>query len=1236
MDKAAINNNLQAIRNYMSSNNLKNISKAEIVKIKGLDMAFKNEIINYDNYEAISRLTLELNNGLRNNTELSLADIDYAVSHLDKAQRLMTRYYSEVEYNGETYGYIVNDSPLDEDGSKGLKVVNSESLGYGLLYALEKNDETMFKNLLNTVMLLSVQNKVETDNTTFLTPWKTYITEGKANKYSFKQLLRSNDLSVRTYNLLVSQGVIKQDGSIEVDRIEDVKKIILESIDLNGLINKKQLDGIVELLKKPFPFEIASKLEVKNYGNSSASDADLDICAALIKGLNKWEGVLDGKRDLRYLIYSYARHILDQDVKYFSYVDAKGDQDYKLILSSGAMVPGVWKDYVSEENGAFNLAKGSVDGSKEKGVFYLFYSAYPSDNFIREIRDFFESDKKDRFEGSAYLYENYNRLLTDTKQLRTILLNNDSLKINNSLPEKIYVSVNNEGKYVLFPEQDKDVNESRTYASNIRVNWRSDEDLRAYNIPDREDTSYYYYLNQIKNVGKTSNVSSASRFSLYADMLYKRKSITVPGVGYDFSLGKVDLLNLSRHWGKSFQSIDSDLLASGFEVKDADFSFVSENQIQAASHAPVNVFRNNRLQDNQSSLEKAYMTYIDLSNSRTMSEVGDMFYKRLIVDTAQMAELYNKDGSDKNIYTGYMKFDALNAIERVAQKLGLDDLMVFTKADKAKRAMGGEYIPYAERINKSCVHIVSYNLDNLRNMFGYSDRQIVDEIDKMLLAITDQLGNDGFKNPIVKELYMEKMLLWDVMTDGERDVLRVILAKIDSSEKGINKIVEYLQKRRDDVSRVYNYSTINVTLNGEVIDTDKINIRQILLLPVSSSLKKLLIQEILKRDSQVAFGVSIKKVQVEEILASASVYKEMEDKFYNNVVNGHFVFSLNGDMEEIKGWLEKKYIETKYEPYRVLTEALKTEQLRKETIKGGKRELANDLNLVLRGVPDFYLSQPLSQIMYSYNFTLEERESFISEALHNTKNTSIQEKKFYMQRYLMLYQAHQQVVFQKISNILGKGVTVKNKAEVTALIKEFIELTKLTFPYEESINKDVLSKTSLDFLKGFDRSMLETFKLESKFSYISLITQSLNLMFWVNFQMRSSGMGIDIGNEELAVKSNGLFDYIDNEIPDYKNSNYKYYALKLRRDIDNLKLENITRKDFLGAELKVALKTMLDIRNHEAYVEFLLDATMLQNKYKQTDEFNWLIDRDILRVKKSDGNKAYDYIYSQIPKLSGK
>ncbi len=1217
MDKTTINNNLQTIKNYMSSNNLTKISKAEIFKISGLDETFKNEVINYDNYEAISRLRLEIGAGLRNDSEITLEDINFAVSNPDKAQRVMTRYYSEVEYNGKVYGYIVNDKPIDEDSD--AKVVNSESLGYGLLYAIEKNDKTMYENLLNTVQLMSVKNKVETDNTTFLVPWKMYVSEGEVNKLSFNTIFGSNDLSVRVYDLLKANGVINDDGKIDIDKIVSVNSLIENSSELKSIVSKKQLNSLIKSLKDPFPFEIASRADNRYYGNASASDSDIDICAALIKGLKKWSWA-SKDRELRYLVYSYARHILDQDVKMFSYLDENGNNHFKLILGTGALVPGLDKEYSIEEKAGIPFAKEATPTSKQSGIFYEFFPSYPSDNFIKEIRDFFKSDHQKRFEGSDHLYRNYNKLLVDSNDFRGQLLfgvDQDTFKDN--FPESVHVTVDSKGRYVFLLDTKKTLDESsRAHSSNSRLNWRTDLELNSFNIPDRTDSSYYYYLNQIKNVGKTSNVSSGLNMSLYDDTLYNN------------AYGIVNLLNLSRHWGLTTRGMDSDLLDSGFEVKDADLSVVSENQIYSVSKTPVNIFRGSKYQDNPSALEKSFMAYIDLSNSRTMSEFGDLLYKRLIIETAKLADMYNKDNSEKNIYTGYMSYKALDAINKAAFNLGIDNLVAGTGIDKAKRAMGGDYEPYSERVSKSCVHLVSYNLENLRNMFGYSDRQIVDEIDKMILSITNYLGKSGFDNPIVSALYLEKILLWDVMTDGERDVLKKTAGQIDWRSNGIKSIVKYMEDRRANVHNVYNYNTIITEINGVSINTDKISIQDILVLPISSNLKKLLIQEVLKRDTQIAFGVSLEISKAKSILSSGKEYNEFESKFNKYIVNGHFVFPLTRDVGQVQLWLEKQVSETKSQSFRVLQETISSEKNRKETNRDGVRELSNDLKMVLRVTPDKYLSQPLSQVMYSHNFTFNEREVFIKESLVDIKNNSIQDKKLYMQRYFMIYQAHQQLVFQKISKIFENGVNSENEESLRDLVKEFVELTKLSMPYAENINRGSISVATSDFVDRFDRDMFDAYKKESKASYISLLTQSLNLLFWVDYQIDASSSKMEKCDALLGNKVEGLYKYIDNEIPDYKHSNFKYYALKLRRDVQSVDLSNVDAKSKLVNEISEVLNTTKQVGNHEAYVEFLFNLAILYRRENQKTKLLDLCDDEILSVRKSDGNRAYDYIYRQI------
>jgi hypothetical protein len=538
-------------------------------------------------------------------------------------------------------------------------------------------------------------------------------------------------------------------------------------------------------------FSIVGFSDNENFGNASAADSDIDLMTAMIMGVQKgW-----GNNELRSFIHLYAQDFVRNVVKVFPRTPTeRNPRSSFYLLNQGALIP------------------GETDSASGR-VYYKFYPTYPNFNYLKYIAEYFRNGGTNNFSGSSYLYNQFSYLHDDTREIFTQMKSQyrtDLQGENPRFPSNVMISVPLTGQLIFK-------NANYNQVDSLRLFWRTQDDtfiytnaqlaaLRQNNI-SRQDYyySYLFEITELRNPLDTEGTRIESGFN-FDDVLKHEGYINHP------------LHTFNTHWGISewrpFQAFGDGYHLPGEEVT------ADRTPIETRSSANYRAAVSTSVLDLKIKMLHAF----ELMGGSTLVDKGERAAEDTLTHLVQLPTV-----ADTHISTP-------------------GSLWFWRGVRKASDFVSkGNFISrwVTEKINQvNNIECVSRFVSSLRTMKGVSPDQLKERIDRLIAAAPNRLNAN---NAVLRQLYLEKVLLWNTLSPAEKDQLENEIAPAF----GLQSLIAY-QRYAEQVagSEGRNYHRIQLSLEGVNIDTDTQSIYDIQCLPISSNLKGLLIGEIIKREAQ--------------------------------------------------------------------------------------------------------------------------------------------------------------------------------------------------------------------------------------------------------------------------------------------------------------------------------------------------------------------------------------------------
>jgi hypothetical protein len=1002
-----------------------------------------------------------------------------------------------------------NNEMRFNNGTSTPKFTTSEHIAYAMLSAVKNNDEETFMELFKTVKYLSDLNykKEESSETLKLLPW-----------------------------------------------------VVVETP--NGL----------QIPKVPGERHVA---------NASAADADLDLLAALVMGVQKanqngWKN--NAEEQIRNFFDTYVKQFRDQVVHYYidsdlAIMSAGGfiskEQESRSFDSNQVdeIIDNVLANYPNEEIDKYknffkkNLLVSTNAGSYELigdgatlvkrfdnenfialdflilndiyGVFdqkaktwTVYYPSYPNLEYLQYIAEYF-TPHSNMDKGHKNLHEYFIHLIDSTKRINQKLV--EELSKGSSKQQiipPVRVKVSTEGDNEIIFKEFYLPSENDAYADRFRLEWRSPEFYNAiypnglqYEV-DTQNSSYYSFL-------KEGLVNMDIRKEAPITVYYK-SSDAVPDSNRNDT-------NIQTHWGFN-RGYFADLvegrqywLCETISSLDCSFEKTTYN-LDPKNYSKVPQSR--RMHYNSTPIRTQFSQAMELcSNPITLSRGIDEFEK---------------------------------AFERQLQKDKVEHTMLSTIWEKPlaflqELAPSVSFLdaPYLNEIAEKelNIEIVSYYLDMLKTMKGATNKDLKIAITRLIALAKDK---QNFNNAFLKALYLELILLWDILEPSDKTYLEDIVIGEDDVF-GLRPILENKKDKYSNKEAVYTYNDISMIAPFDMIYNSSskdekgnyiITYSKLDAFPMSTLLKEDYLEEIIKRDMKDFLSKSQKD--------SKSLYIEFS-KYINNLSQKH-----------------KYYV--------------------------------------------------FSMAIYYNIFSDEEKIKLIDYFLNELDKSNPRE---YMKNYLAIYLAYQFMLFEKI----------KSYPSNSEYYQKFVDFSSFLIENNSEVNKKYSGDIHDRIYKKFDRDIYEEFILDNNSEYINLVSQSITLAFWAKYQQRDMNNNMSIELDKIVKKNIELYQTnLPNDWEESPRFLAALYRVNLEEMLENIKNGKETLQKFSDTAKKYYSKLegfqeYLGIeRNDDAYAEVTGTMIFILNQLSYSDienkeiKIKELTNDNIFSIKNITGQFVFNYV----------
>jgi hypothetical protein len=957
--------------------------------------------------------------------------------------------------------------------------------------------------------------------------------------------------------------------------------------------------------------QIIQHPDVPNFGNASASDADLLLLAALIKLKEKKISGLGGLERLEYFIYQYADNFVSQDL---AFAQDKAGQ-WQIIMKAA---------------GFTSVRADPITGEP----LYQINTSYFNRSAMQIIVQYFKRSAGSvvktsvgKAGGLAHGVEYLSTIFTELQSSTESLFESIQGKYpsNADFPEMIYVRASRQNGLELITP------------NTVLTNWLAQnnlEDTEANREITEENPEYQSYAEKYQYLWPTVDIYASWRLPLGGFI-----------TGGDFQASFEREKDLSRYYhyyvdsfykkvnfGQQINSsgkLDFTTMNASFDANDTLFNHGINDRIldHFTSHwiLPLGQFTPHRdrmfPRDNYQP-SPGYIENIKLRSKYKTTQPGNLYYSETKIGKVRDVFTFLGDGSI-SLNQGFeyaiglsKSTEQLDKALLVYREMIIASMRLLNIGENTMIPQHGlpvnfDRTPLGRYSKKqSYVYIVQTYLQILDER-GYDDAYRLQEIN-VLLAIAST-KNISIDHPVVEALWFQKLLLWN--------------SALSVYEKGLV----------EDMARHYGWIKLADRTTGE-------------LLPEGADLQNAEDIGILGRLKNPPNQAQAHRLIVdwERVLLDTSAEKLTLAALRNAQLENMFIFA-NADVAEAPTLLKNivaEYI-VRREVLAIIDRYRPAAEDSEATLRKKQEDLQKELIKYIKKQPEEYRKNCLVPILFSEEYTKDGvlypdpvstacKEYFIRDALENMAFYAIDpaDKQNYPSTYKMLWEAYSLIQYREVDKILsrfknnGDTITAGAVTELAAALNELIRAANLvkhtglqptwvaTNPSEQKSIMQLLADKQGDALND-----------QKGYLFIGALRSIINELYWpaeTLEQLLTDNPPYAVPDTDLAMHR----DYYDRIKPAVLNLINWYKAFNpgweqnigLRVQVRSIEL----RESTMGQDIDAAIAELWELQRQaeiygesEAYAQCKLAEALLYNKYPYYN-------RRIIKENGSE-NSGYDY-----------
>ncbi|GBR77581.1 hypothetical protein RDn1_240 [Candidatus Termititenax dinenymphae] len=584
----------------------------------------------------------------------------------------------------------------------------------------------------------------------------------------------------RTYKLMLAAGTI--DKSIPhdtaVQEIRAAAKVRIESL-INGviyLLNMNYIDTDTALKQLPWAvaldkrgLSIIQVPGINNFGSSSAADADTILLASLIK--IRAAGL--GTQELDNVIFQVADNFVQHVIA--EYHDPSGN--LRLLMTAGALIE------VGEENGQ---------------KIYRVNTTYYMDALLQILEEYFTSPEGSKLaDGSINYGENFKKLRADMDYLWTKVLTNPAVggtAFGQDFPDTVYLrTLPNGGLEVMRPvPKDPAHPEKDPYYMKYRPRVDREASWRfiwsGKDVPDPQNPRVGYFAAGLQTeIDRVAKIVAEGK----GDPLYYPWYVGAIRDKLDFSTGdtvkkdseKVDFSHVETRFRVDHTVANATFLALNLDPLDKSEAIIWPGRYMSASGLYNHVFPLKEYKKADDEPKTHYSYHYTVKKGYSYIEtIGQLRTKRLLTsDLGRNRYVLSINEALSDIFQLRQDFDhideavyKLKEIITVAAELEMPDTFLPVSPSFFTDVRTQQGINKYLNLDITHAYLVKTYIETL-SMRGYDNESILRDINGLLAIILRNSANDKsvsvYEHPVVRELYFNKLLMWNNLSAYERSTL---------------------------------------------------------------------------------------------------------------------------------------------------------------------------------------------------------------------------------------------------------------------------------------------------------------------------------------------------------------------------------------------------------------------------------------------------------------------------------
>ncbi|MEI7942249.1 MAG: glycosyl hydrolase family 8 [Candidatus Riflemargulisbacteria bacterium] len=445
-------------------------------------------------------------------------------------------------------------------------------------------------------------------------------------------------------------------------------------------------------------------------------------------------------------------------------------------------------------------------------------------------------------------------------------------------------------------------------------------------------------------------------------------------------------------------------------------------------------------------------------NENTMYQLSTPVIRDLTTVDPYTYGQYSQRVSDMTGYKTYMEYShrmlQARASSDYGEHVGKDNIarMALDKNDS-------DEFPYISGSNVTAGHtnLISRYFDDLSRMKGAS-LQDINELINYYISMVENVGDKD--NLVLRELYIEKTMLWDILSERERTDIVAI-----SNEFGFNRLTTYMQKVSGrtnsgiDKSMAYGYNPLLLeTSDHRIYDSWQ----------TAKDYEKPMLGGL--------FGFSTKRVNTndKDFSQAKSIGSDSLHFVVDTQIAKKTIIDIYADANKISNQSEKRQF------------------------------IISKFKVLFDAAPPKLKGFVLSSMIFSDILDYDSKATVIKGYLDKLDKGEYDN----IHLYLTLLQAYQVSIFEEIRNILTLNEN-GNEGKLKSLLVDFSKLNSMILERVDRNgfdNKDVKEMSELGklFVNKFNSKNFDYYCSNNMSGFGGLVSQSLSLTYWLSKTIESS------------------------------------------------------------------------------------------------------------------------------------